>query len=41
MQDEGDKNAAPTSFSPVTSIIVGNSPQNVLTFSFHLFATLV
>ena len=31
----------PTSFSPVTSTNVGNSPQNFLTFSFNPFPTLV
>ena len=30
-----------TSFSPVTSTNVGFGPQNLLTFSFNLFATLV
>ena len=31
------KKMAPTSFSPVTSTNVGNSPQNFLTFSFKPF----
>ena len=30
-----------TSFSPVTSTNVGFGPQNILTFSFNPFATLV
>ena len=30
-----------TSFSTVTSTKVGLSPQNILTFSFNAFATLV
>ena len=30
-----------TSFSPITSTNVGISPQNLLTFSFNPFATLV
>ena len=35
-----DKKALTTSFSPVTSINVGISPQNILTFSFkHLWRT--
>ena len=37
----GSKKAPPTSFSPVTSTNVGFGPQNFLTFSFNLFATLV
>ena len=32
---------APTSFSSVTSANIGISPQNMLTFSFNLFATLM
>ena len=32
---------SPTSFSPVTSTNLGLSPQNILTFSFNLFATVV
>ena len=35
------KKAPSTSFSPVTSTNVGFGPQNFLTFSFNLFATLV
>ena len=35
------KRHPPTSFSPVTSTNVGFGPQNFLTFSFNLFATLV
>ena len=31
----------PTRFSPVTSTIVGISPQNYLTFSLNSFATLL
>ena len=31
----------PTSFSPVTSTNVGFGPQNILTFSFNPFVTLV
>ena len=31
----------PTSFYPATSTNVGISPQNFMTFSFNLFATLV
>ena len=37
----GGKKAPPTSFSPVTSTNVRISPNNYLTFSFNLFATLV
>ena len=37
----GPKSPPPISFSPVTSTNVGFGPQNVLTFSFNLFATLV
>ena len=37
----GVKKAPPTSFSPVTSTNVGISTQNLLTFSFKPFATLV
>ena len=37
----GAKKPPPTSFSPVTSTNVGFGPQNFLTFSFNLFATLV
>ena len=29
------------SFSPVTSTNIGFSPQNVMSFNFNLFATLV
>ena len=31
----------PTGFSPVTSRNVGISPQNILTFSFNPFATML
>ena len=42
IQDGGGvKNAPPTSFSPLASTVVEISPQNLLTFSFNLFATLV
>ena len=37
----GGKKFPPTSFSPVTSINVGISPQNFLTFSLNPFSTLV
>ena len=37
----GGKKAPPTSFSPVTSTNVGFGPQNVLTFIFNPFATLI
>ena len=37
----GGKKSPPTSFSPATSRKVETSPQNFLTFSFDLFATLV
>ena len=37
----GAKKAPPTSFFTVTSTNVGISTQNVLTFSFNFFATLV
>ena len=37
---EGQKGSS-TSFFPVTSTIVGISPQNFLTFSFNLLSTLV
>ena len=37
----GGKKAPPTSFSPVTSTNVEFGPQNILTFSFNPFATLV
>ena len=39
--ERGGGKKAPTSFSPVTSTNVGFGPQNVLTFSFNPFATLV
>ena len=35
------QDGGPTSFSPVTSANAGISPQNVLTFSFDPFPTLV
>ena len=35
------KSPPPTSFSPVTSFNAGFCPQNLLTFSFNPFATLV
>ena len=38
---KGGKKAPLTSFSPVTSTNVEFGPQNFLTFSFNLFATLV
>ena len=44
IQDGGGrakKSPPPTSFYPVTSRKVGTSPQNFLTFSFILLATLV
>ena len=41
IQDGGDKKAPSNSFSSVTSANVGISPQNFLTFSVNLFATLV
>ena len=43
IQDGGAKEPPPptTSFSSVTSTNVGFDPQNFLTFSFNLFATLV
>ena len=42
IQDGGGKKPPPpTSFSPVTSRDVGFGPQDFLTFSFKLFATLV
>ena len=37
----GGQMALTTSFSSVTSVNVGISPQNFLTFSFNPFATLV
>ena len=37
----GIKAPPPTSFPPVTFTNVGFGPQNFLTFSFNLFATLV
>ena len=37
----GDKKATATSFSSVTSANVGISPQNILTFTFNLFTTLL
>ena len=37
----GDKKANPISFLSVTSANVGIIPQNILTFSFNPFATLV
>ena len=37
----GEKRGPPTSFSLVTSRKVGTSPQNFLTFSFNLLATLM
>ena len=37
----GAKGPPPTSFSSVTSRKVGTSPQNFLTFSFNLLATLM
>ena len=37
----GDKKSSPTSFSAVGSPNVGISTQNLLTFSFNPFATLV
>ena len=43
IQDGGGKKSSPppTSLSPVTSINVGLTPKNFLTFSFNPFATLV
>ena len=41
IQDGGGPKGPSTSFSPITSTNVGISPQNVLTFSFNPFATLV
>ena len=41
IQDEGGQKGPPTSFSPVTSTNIGIRPQNVLTFSFNPFVTLV
>ena len=41
IQDEGDQNGSPTSFSSVTSGNVGISNQNFLTFCLSTFATLV
>ena len=41
IQDGGDKKALPTSFSAVTFTNIRISPQNFLTFSFNLFATLI
>ena len=38
---KGREKGAPTSFSPATSTNVGIKLQNILTFSFKLFATLV
>ena len=38
---DGEAKKPPTSFSPVTSTNVGTNPQNVLTFSFNPFATMV
>ena len=40
-QDGVAKKHLPTSFSPVTSTKVGIRPQNLLTFSFNPFVTLV
>ena len=37
----GAQKVPPASFSPVTSTNVGTDPQNLLTFSFNPFATLV
>ena len=37
----GDKKATANSFSSVTSANVGISPQNILTFTFNLFTTLL
>ena len=37
----GEAKWPPTSFSPVTSAKIGVSPQNLLTFGFNPFATLV
>ena len=41
IQDGGGAKRPPASFSPVTSTNVEFGPQNVLTFSFNPFATLV
>ena len=41
IQDGGPKSPPPTSFSSVTFAKVRISPQNFLTFSFNIFATLV
>ena len=41
IQDGGREKDPPTSFSLVTSTNVGISPQNLLTFSFNPFATLI
>ena len=38
---EGHRKEPPTSFFPVTSTIVEISPQNLLTFSFNPFGTLM
>ena len=40
-EEGGVAKRPPTSFSPVTSTNVEIRPQNFLTFSFNLFATLV
>ena len=37
----GGAKRPPTSFSPVTSTNIGISPQNILSFSFDPFDTLV
>ena len=37
----GGQKGLRTSFSPVTSTDVGFGPQNIVTFSFKTFATLV
>ena len=41
MQGGGGVEIPPTSSSPVTSTNIGFRPQNILTFSFNPFATLV
>ena len=41
MGGSGGQKAPRTSFSPVTSTNVGISSQNILTFSFSPFGTLV
>ena len=41
IQDGGRQKGPPTSFSTITSTNVEFGPQNLLTFSFNLFATLV